>query len=1483
MKRRISSIESAMKYRQIVFLVVGVLIILGFVALRNMSRQEFPEFTIRQGLVIGLYPGATSAQVEGQLTTEVERYLFSFKEVKKKKTYSLSRDGLMIIYVELNDNVKNSEEFWSKLKHGLTLLKSQLPTGVVALIANNDFGDTSALLVTLESEEKSYRELEVYLNKLEDRLRRIESVSKVRHFGLQKEQISIYLEKNKLEKYGINSSTLLVTLFTQGYTATGGSVENGNLDVPIHISSLYENENDIAQQIIYSDPTGHLIRLKDVAKVVREYPEPDNYIENNGRKCLLISMEMLQGNNIVQFGSEVDKVLQEFQKELPQDVSIKRIADQPKVVGTSINNFLVELLYAIIAVILVTIILLPIRVASVAASSIPITIFISLAIMYVFGIELNTVTLAALIVVLGMIVDNSIVIVDNYMEQLDHGVSRWHASIISAKAYVKAIVSATLAISITFFPFLFTLKGTFKDFVLMFPWTVTITLGISLLVAILVIPYLQYFFISKGFLQLDSKKKKKFNLLDALQSRYEKILAKAFAHPKLTISIGALSVIVGLIFFTQVPQRLMPAAERDQFAVEIYLTQGNSLKQTSLVCDSLERILKMDSRVTSITSFIGTSSPRFHTLYAPNIPAKNYAQFIVNTTSSESTIELLDEYSSKYSNRFTNAYVRFKQLDYQPINAPIEVRISGENISALKSTGDSIKARLMNVDGLTWVHSDFNDMLPTASVDINSIEANRLGINKAIIATNLAIRFEGLPMTTIWENDYPISVKLKTESNENESYNDIRDEYIHSFIPGISVPLRQIATVNPGWEQGQIVRRNGVPTLTIVSDIQRGTNVNKAFPIVKSEVEKIALPQGVSISYGGAYESDSETLPTVISGLLISIFIIFLILLVHFKKINMALLVLGSSSLSLFGAMLGVLLLRVEFGITSILGIVSLIGILVRNGIIMLDYAEELRAKHRMSVLDASILAGKRRMRPIFLTSAAASMGVIPMIISKSPLWSPMGAVICFGTLTSMVLIVFILPVAYWMIFKNADNKNNLVKPNKKSRVLNPAVATIVVFLLAGLSNLNAQTVYTLEQSKQLAIENNVRVKNAGLEVEASKQVKKSAFTNYFPKVSATATSFRFEESLVNLNVPKGNLPVYNGNPATIPSATQFAYFPGFDISLIEKGTVGAITAIQPVFMGGRIINGNKLAQIGVDVNNSQYILAKNDVLLKTEEQYWFIVSLTEKMKTLNSAEQLVDSIYKQADDAWKVGLINRNDVMKVSIKRSEIRIQRNRLENGIRLASMAFCQYLGVEYDSTIILKDTLTAIQTPLSVFVDAEQAISNREEFKMLQKSVQAEELQTKLELGKHMPELGVGAGALYYDIMDKGTTNSMVFASIKIPISDWWEGSHKIKERKYKEQIARNNSKNTEELLALQVHKIWNDLDESYKQINLAKETVNQAEENLRINSDNYNGGIVNISDMLEAQTLLQQSSDQLTDAISAYRIKLVTYKQVTGRY
>ena len=737
-------------------------------------------------------------------------------------------------------------------------------------------------------------------------------------------------------------------------------------------------------------------------------------------------MEMREGNNIVQMGEDVNKVLEEYEKELPDDVSIFRITDQSQVVGDSVTTFLRELLIAIIAVIIVVMLLMPLRVASVAASTIPITIFLSLLVFYACGLELNTVTLAALIATLGMIVDNSIVIIDCYMEKLDSGIDRWTAAIESAKEFFKSILSATLAISITFFPFLITSQGMINDFLQSFPWAITIILFLSLLVAVLLVPYIQYHFIHTGFRKQPKKEKKqRRSFLTILQSSYDKLIVKCFAHPIRTMGVGLLSIVAGVVIFLSLPMKLMPFAERNQFAVEIYMPFGTALEQTAAVADSLESILRQDSRVVSVASFKGGGSPRFHTSYAPQMPGSNYAQFIVNTIGNKATEEMIAEYKDKYLNYFPNVRVRFKQLEYSEAAYPIEMRVKGNNRDSLRLAADKVKSVMSEFDGLSLVHDNWEGQLPGVSLRLKDDEMSRLGINKALLSTGLSMHLgNGLPVTTVWDGDYPIDVVLKDGGNIEPSYEDVGNQYVSAWGGTVSVPVRQIADIEPDWHDAQIAHRNGIPSISIQSDVKEGFNVAALTKEIVKAIEKIDLPDGVDFEVGGSEETDNEMLDMILSGLFISIVVIFFILLFHFRRINMALLVLGSISLCLLGAALGIWVMGLDVSVTAVLGIVSLMGILVRNGIIMLDYADELREKEGLTVREAALHSAKRRMRPIFLTSAAASMGVIPMILGGSPLWSPMGSVVFFGTIVSMVLTVTILPVAYWLIFSRADRKS---------------------------------------------------------------------------------------------------------------------------------------------------------------------------------------------------------------------------------------------------------------------------------------------------------------------------------------------------------------------------------------------------------------------------------------------------------------------------
>lgn len=1002
----------------------AVLVMLGIYALFNMPRNEFPEFTIRQGVVVGIYPGASSEQVEQQLTKKVEEYLFSFNEVDKTKTYSYSRDGMMYVYVEVAARVNdtNTRDFWNKLKNGMPLLQAQLPKEVRGLFVNSDFGSTSAVLLAVESETRPYKDLQQHVEEIEDELRGIESLAKITRVGTLNEQISIYVDNSKLINYGITSGSLMQALQREGAINPAGTLEGKVIDRPIHLTSFFKTEADLADQIIRSDPNGNVIRLRDIATIKREYGEPESYVTANGTKAIIISMEMAAGRNIVHFGEEVEERLQLIERNLPPDIHITKLANQPEVVDESIAHFMKEFGYALIGVIIVALLLLPFRVASVAAATIPITIAATLAIMYLLGYELNTVTLAALIIVLGIVVDDPIVVIDNHVEKLDQGMSVWEAARSSAVELFPSVFTATLAIAATFAPLMFFMSGVAADFVGMFPYTIIIALSLSLIISMLLVPYFNTLFIKKG-LHLPGETKEKESMLDRLQRVFNRHISNAINHPVLTTIFGILAFVIGVVLMALLPQQLFPKVERNQFAMEIYLPNGYNLQQTDSVVKKMEGIMAQDERIVSYTSFIGTSSPRFHTLYAPNLPAENYAQVLINTTTAETTEEVLAEYATKYSNFFPDAYVRMKQLNMVSAPAPIEVRISGQDLTALKQVGDQVMQIGQHQPGITWVRTDYEEMKEGIQLNVKNTEAARLGLSKEDIANVVAMNMQGLPATQVWEGSYPLDVLVKTYETARNNTGALLETRVPVQQSQTVVPLRQVADISPVWHQGQIAHRNGVRTLTVRMDMVQDAVANNLLGEMRPEIESLKLPEGVRISYGGELEMQEENLTPMGLSLLMSVVVIFLILVWHFKRIKHALLSLITMPLSILGAAFGLMLMQYPFGFTSFLGLLALCGIVVRNGIILIDFADELREKEGLSVKEAARVASERRMRPIFLTSSAAAVGVIPMILSRSTLWGPLGTVICFGLLVSMLLTLFVLPTLYWLFFRKEDNE----------------------------------------------------------------------------------------------------------------------------------------------------------------------------------------------------------------------------------------------------------------------------------------------------------------------------------------------------------------------------------------------------------------------------------------------------------------------------
>ena len=1023
-----------LEHYPITLLIIGILFVMGLYGMYIMPKDEFPHATIRQGVVVAVCPGATSEEVELQVARPLERYLFTFGEVNRVKTTTTSQNGMCIVMVKLNDDVNNKDEVWSKIKHGLNMFKASLPAGVLAIVVNDDFGNTSALLIAIESDQRSYRELKQYSDDLSDRLRRIPSVANVKLFGEQKEQISLYIDRQRLQAYGIGQQMLFSRLQAQGITTMSGSISDDDQQIPIHIENTEDSEEEIADQIIFSDPvTGKVVRVRDIARVVREYEPMSSRIEQDGHPCVLLSMEMTPGNNVVQYGEEVDRVLKHFrQNELPADVKVTRIADKPKVVSESVTSFLRDLIISMIIIILVMMVLFPIRSAIVAAVTIPLSTFVSVAVMYMMGIELNIVTLAALIVVLGMIVDNSIVVIDGYLEYLGKGYEPKKAAIESARQYFMPMMLATICICAIFYPFLITMKGMFHDCLEDFPVTITINLMVSLFLAVTMIPFLEVRIIKPDKVSTGGNAITKW-----VQKTYDRVLDFTFTHPWVTVGGGLGVILLSLLILPTLKIRLFPYADRDQFAVEIFLPDGKGMAETELIADSVQHVLEKDERIVGITGFIGCSSPRFMDAYAPQMAGANYAQFIVNTKSDKATLELLKEYQPQLSEAFPKAYVKFKRLDYLEVSE-LEYRFYGENLDSLHVAAERLMEKMRLMPELEWVHTDYFQPYPIINVALDPVISAQLGITRTTAQLALSATSSDLQVGQIWEGNYELPIVVKDDTDM--TFSDVANLGISSPISMLSaglnstnntVPLRHIAEIGPKWSESRILHRGGERCMTVTAQFAQGVftaPIEKE--IARIMQEEIDLPQGVRTEIGGEIEYGDEALPQIFGGITIAMIIVFFFLLFNFKKYGITTVCMAALGLMIPGALIGLGLMNRALGLTSIFGLITLMGMIMRNEILIFEHAIDLidkyvaehgdwkvdRKAYNEAVKQAAYDAGKRRMVPIFLTTATTAVGVVPMIIAQSSFWMPVGVTIFAGGIGSLIMVVTMLPVVYWKV-----------------------------------------------------------------------------------------------------------------------------------------------------------------------------------------------------------------------------------------------------------------------------------------------------------------------------------------------------------------------------------------------------------------------------------------------------------------------------------
>jgi multidrug efflux pump subunit AcrB/outer membrane protein TolC len=1458
----VNPVRAALRYPQVTLVLSGMLFAAGMYSLATMPRREDPKITIHTGIVAAVYPGATSREVEDQVTRKIEERLFRFSEVRREKTFSTTRNGMVIVNVDLNKSVKDSDEFWSKLRLDMAQLKAtDLPAGVRGPIVDSDFGDTVAALIAVHGGHYGPRELKDYAQTVETELRAIPAVSKIKRIGDQKEEIDISTSSERLSQYSVNPLKVMGALQGRNTPQFAGRVPAGESKVPINSGGRLQSEDQIRQVMVDVSPTGQPVTIGDVATVERVYKDPAEYARIGGEQTILLAVEMHEGNNIVDFGNTLRTTLKNVQATLPPDVKLDLVADQPRVVSERINDFFRVFGIAIVAVILVTMLLLPMRVALVSAIAIPVSVSMTFGMLDACGIELQQVSIAALIVVLGMVVDNAIVIVDNYVGLLDRKVPVDEAAERCATEMAVPVLTATLAIIAAFAP-LALLTGAVGEFIRALPIAVAISLGTSFFVAMLLTPMMARYFIRQGLVDHsleESGEARKLTPLDHMQKGYNHVITWAMLNKKLVLVSSVLAFVAGIGILAIVPQLFFPLAERDQFVMDVWLPEGAKIEATDAAVRQIEAVLSKEKQVKMYASFLGESAPRFYYNVNPQAPAANYAQILVNTGSAKETPKLVERLRERLPDVAPEAKVFVKELQQgQIMEAPVEVRISGDDIATLETLGSQAEEILRHTPGATYIHTDWHEDAWQVGMNVREEVANRMGLTNAGIAQQLAAGFEGAPMTTFWEGDRDVNVVLRLDPADRQSFQNVADTYVMSPVTGAKVPLAAVATLTSEWQPGRIVRRNGVRTLTVRAFPSKGRLASEILGHARKQLDTMALPAGYRMEYGGEFENKREISGEMRNALLLSLVLIFLILLFQFRTLIDPLIVMVAFPLALPGAALGLLLTHNTFGFTAFIGIVSVGGLVVRNSIILIDYIHD-RMKDGVELEAAALEAGERRLRPIFLTSAAAAVGVIPMILSGSSLWSPLASVIAFGLLGSMVFTLVAIPVLFVVAHrKHSAAQSHPGRNNKEASIVErpEVVALLLLLTLAGVAHAQTRRI-TLDDAVALATKQNSTVKLAHLKEKEMHARVGEARANYFPVLSNESAAAHLD-NIEHMLIPMGALGVY---PVPGPVPGKNASLPLGHHNFILSTT----TAAQPLTQLFKIHAGVEAAQADAGVAQDDARRAENEVALKTKQLYFGLLSAERRKQAAELRIAAGEERLGEARNGVEAGAVLELKVLEGRAQIAEARHALGSLEDAISDMKVEFNNLIGLPLGSEMELVPP--GSETSDVTAGDLETAaLAHNPEVAAAEETLKKARAGLSAAHAEYIPEIGAFAQYVHQDGVPLLTENNGL-AGLKMnwTMLEFGKRSGQVHERQAQVAEARENLRQVENRVRVDIEKEMRKVRRAESGLEAARESVAARAEMRRITANQVEAGTANPSALKEVEGQLAEAEAGLFQA------------------
>ncbi len=1009
----------SLEHPSMVLYLIIVLMAAGAISYLKLGRAEDPDFTFKVMIVRTLWPGATAQQVESELTERIEKKLTETPWVDVMT--SASKPGQSLLLLTLKDFTPKSEvpEAWRQVRKKLDDIQHTLPAGVQGPYPNDEFGDVDVSIYALTGDGFDLGELRGEADRIARELKWVPDVRKVELIGVQDEKIYVEVTPTRLAALGIQPSQIFDALQRQNAVAAAGFIETDSERVRLRVTGPYDTADKIRETDLAVG--GRHFRLGDIAEAKRGFADPPSpRMRVAGKDAIGIGVVMDKGGDVIRLGENLKAAMQRLSANLPAGIEVNNVSDQPEVVKMSIRLFVESLTEAVVIVLAVSFLSLGWRTGTVVALSIPLVLAITFFLMRVFGIDLQRVSLGALVIALGLLVDDAIIAVEMMVVKMEQGWDRFKAATFAYTSTAFPMLTGTLITAAAFTPVGFA-KSSAGEYTFSIFSVVTIALIVSWVVAVVFTPYLGYKILNPEKLAALGAKHGGDIYGSPFYLRFRALVTWCLRRRWLVIGATVVTFAVSVaVFATVVKKQFFPASSRPELLIELWLPQGASLKATETAVEQVEKLLTGDDAVESQSAYVGNSPPRFFLPLNQQLFADNFAQFIVVTKGLEAREDLKKRLETRFADSdgaWSGLRLRVLRLENgPPVGFPVAFRVMGEDIDQLRAIAEEVAVVMRTDASLQNVQFDWNEKSKSLRVEIDQDRARALGISSQDLALALQAWLKGATITQYREGDQLIDVVWRASGAERDSFDRLPDLDIPTAT-GRHVPLAQVAKLVPVLEEGLIWRRDRLPTINVRADLLGNATGPAVSTRISPQLDPIRakLPPGFRIEMGGAIEESGKGEKSIQAVMPLMLVAVITLLMIQLQSMRRTIMVLLTAPLGLIGVTLSLLIFQAPFGFVAQLGVIALMGMILRNSVILVDQIDQ-DERAGKSTWDAIVGSTVRRLRPIVLTAAAAVLAMIPL--SRQVFWGPMAVAIMGGLIVATALTCLFLPALYAAWYK---------------------------------------------------------------------------------------------------------------------------------------------------------------------------------------------------------------------------------------------------------------------------------------------------------------------------------------------------------------------------------------------------------------------------------------------------------------------------------